>query len=95
MVPLLVIPEAQRQRELKRAEAHAAYERQRWREKLVILVIIAFWNLVGLWVIGMSMATTDPVRGEALMVLGTSLGYGGMALSLLLYLVRLAGRGES
>jgi hypothetical protein len=43
----------------------------------------------------MSMATTDPVRGEALMVLGTFLGYGGMALSLLLYLVRLAGRGES
>jgi hypothetical protein len=95
MVPLLVIPETQQLRELKRAEAHAAYERQRWREKLVILVIIAFWNLVGLWVIGMSMATTDPVRGEALMVLGTFLGYGGMALSLLLYLVRLAGRGES
>ncbi len=92
--PLLVVPEAQRQRECARAEANAAYERGRFREKLVVLGIMVFWNLVGLWLMGMGMAATELGRGQALMAAGFSLGYGGMALTLLLYLVRMLERSE-
>lgn len=93
-MPLVTISARQREAELRRAAEREAWERSHRRGKLMVLGLCVGWNLVGIMIMGFGMADSDPARAMGLFALGPFVGYGGMAVTALVYFIRLAERGD-
>ena len=93
-MPLLTISPRQRDAESRRAAELEAWERGRRRQNLVVLALCVGWNLVGLAIMGLGMGDSDPDRAKGFFALGPFIGYAGMGITLLLYYIRLAERGD-
>jgi hypothetical protein len=93
-MPLLTITEQQREAERRRAEELAAGDRMRRREKVIVLLICVAWNVAGVAIMARAMASLDPDVSAALWALGPFVGYGGMGLTLLGYVVYLTEQGD-
>jgi len=91
---MLVISDRQREAERQRAGELAASEQWSRREKLVVLLILVAWNVVGVVLMGLGMSAADQSRGDLYFTAGLALGYGGMFLTLLGYFLRLGERGD-
>lgn len=93
-MPLVTISPRQRDAEIRRAEEHEAWERAHRRGKLVVLLLCVVWNLIGMAIMAIGMADSDPERAMGLFALGPFVGYTGMGLTLLFYFIRLSERGD-
>lgn len=93
-MPLVTISPRQRDAEIRRATELAAWERSHRRGKLVVLLLCVGWNVIGLAIMGLGMAETDPERAIGLFALGPFVGYAGLGVTLLFYFLRLAERGD-
>lgn len=93
-MPLLVISPRQRQAELARAAQAEDWERRHRRENLVVLLLCVAWNVIGLVIMGLSMMSADVQRAQGWFAVGAFVGYGGMAVTLLVRFVHLAERGD-
>ncbi len=93
-MPLVTISTRQRDAEIRRAAELEAWERGQRRGKLVVLLLCVGWNVVGLAIMGLGMAETNPQRAMGLFALGPFVGYAGMGVTLLFYFLRLAERGD-
>lgn len=93
-MPLVTISPRQRNAEIRRAAELEAWERSHRRGKLVVLLLCVIWNLVGMAIMGVGMADSNPDRALGLFALGPFVGYTGMGLTLLVYFIRIAERGD-
>lgn len=89
MAPLVEIPADRQAREVERARAYEAGERQRARYLfLAPLCILAFWALVGSFLFGAAAATPDPGVGAHLALVAPVVTLVGDAACLLAWFVR-------
>ncbi|MFN2315823.1 MAG: hypothetical protein ABR551_11065 [Gemmatimonadales bacterium] len=93
-MPLVTISPRQREAEIRRAAENEAWERAHRRGKLVVLLLCLGWNLVGMVIMGLGMADSNPERAMGLFALGPFIGYTGMGVTLLFYFIRLSERGD-
>lgn len=83
LAPLVEIPDARKQQELRRAQACVGTHPGRTRFLLLTLVCLA-WLLLGFTLLGLSFHVTDPDRAQAALLGALLVGNGGPAWTLLL-----------
>jgi len=84
-MPLVVIPEQRRARELRRAlQLARAEERERWRF-LVPALLCGAWMFLGCLLVGLGFHLTDADRAEAAFLAGILVGNGGPMWTLIVW----------
>ena len=83
-LPLVVIPEDRRQRELRRALAHAGAEHRNPSHLVGLGLVCVGWVVLGCLLVGLGFHLTDPDRAEAAFLAGILVGNGGPAWTLLI-----------
>lgn len=82
--PLLVIPEARRATEVRRAEAGGLAEHVSRRRVRIVVSICFAWLLAGIGLLGLRFHLTDGDRAQAALLAALLVGDGGPLFTLLL-----------
>jgi hypothetical protein len=84
-MPLVVIPEPRRARELRRALQVARAERRDRRRVLVPGLLCGAWVFLGCLLVGLGFHLTDTDRAEAAFLAGILVGNGGPMWTLIVW----------